>query len=332
MVFTAPGMALLGLAILIILRPFVQYFRDTRGFRKYPTQNFLSGLTALAYNWEIGRRHSICRSRRLYNLHQKKGPVIRVAPDWLSFGSAAAVKDIYGHRSPLSKNEVYYVLQENGQHLANMTSKPFHSDRRHLVAASYAPRNIESWEPKISTLAEVLLGKLDSLCTIPLAPDQVPEKSDLLFDGNRWGLMFAFEGVGRIGLSAELNFIDQGSDLFELRMPDGSHQMINALKSVRGYYGAVATIVWDTPRFRLLKNLSGAFSRFYAEAWAHGDHWRGFLTQLVEDRLVRYDSGEVLEDLFQPMLEDRKTGDAPDVPKQDKVAEMDQMCTSPCWI
>lgn len=223
---------LVGLSVLVALWPIIEYFWDRPGLRKYPTQNLLSGLTTLAYDWEIGRRHAINRTRRLYLLHQKKGPVIRVAPNWLSFSTPRAVKDIYGVKSPLLKNEVYFALQENGQHLANMTNKSYHSERRHLVASSYAPKNIEMWEPKIASLAKILVSKVDELCTAPLPKGQIPAQRDLLFDGNNWGLIFAFEGVSKIGLSADLGFVQQGSDNYVV-VKDGKKRVIQGVKAVR---------------------------------------------------------------------------------------------------
>lgn len=321
------GFSLFGLAAIFVLWPVAEYFWDAKGFRKYPTQNFFSGFTGMGYNWEIGRKHKVVRTRRLHELHEEKGAVIRVAPNWLSFSSAAAVKDIYGHKSPLSKNEVYVALQENGKHLGNIISKSHHSDRRHLVASYYAPKNIESWEPKIIDMATLLVNNMDRMCTSPLQPGQVPAKRDLLFDANRWGLMFAMESASRIGLSANLGFIERGSDGFEVVKPDGSKRIISPIDSLRGYYGAAATLIWDGRLFPTLKLICGRTSSYYADAFIHGDNWRGFLNKLVNDRITRYDSGEYLNDLFQPMLEDRKTGDQPDIPLRDKVAEMDQMCT-----
>ncbi|RYP48869.1 hypothetical protein DL769_011154 [Monosporascus sp. CRB-8-3] len=289
------GVSLLGAVFLAVLWPVIDYFRDVRGFRKYPLQNFLSGITSLAYNWEIGRPHKTLRTRRLYEAHQKKGPIIRVAPDWLSFGTAAAVKDIYGHKSPLVKNEVYFALQAEGQHLANITKKSIHSHRRHLVAASYALKNIEIWEPKITKLARTLITRMDEMCTVPLPKGRLPAKEDIKFDGSLWGLLFGFEGVCMIGLSAKLGFIEQGSDVFELRKPDGSTQKINAIQSLHCYYGPVATLIWDTKAFGILKVLTGAFSKWYAR------------------------------DGNTPMLEDRRTGDRPNISETDEIAEMDQM-------
>ncbi|KAK9414077.1 putative Cytochrome P450 monooxygenase [Seiridium unicorne] len=319
------GFCIFGVVASVVLWPVVVYFYDAKGFRKYPRQNLLSGFTGMGYNWEIGRKHKVVRTRRLHELHQKKGDVIRLAPNWLSFSSAAAVKDIYGHNSALSKNEVYVALQENGRHLGNIISKSYHSERRHLVASYYAPKNIESWEPKIIDLVTSLVKNVDRMCTAPLKPGELPEKKDLLYDGNRWGLMFAMESASRIGLSANLGFIERGSDAFEMIKPDGTTEMISPIDSLRGYYGAAATLIWDGRLFQTLKLLSGKTSSYYAKALVQSDHWRYFLNKLVNDRITRHDSGEYLNDLFQPMLEDRKTGNQPDIPLRDKVAEMDQM-------
>lgn len=324
--FSFAAIALLGLPGLIILWPIVKYFWDVRGFRKYPVQNFFSGFTCLAYNWEMGRNHSVTRTRRLHELHQKKGAVIRLAPNWLSFSNAAAVQDIYGHKSPLLKNEVYIRLQEHGRHLGNVVNKSYHADRRRLVATYYAPRNIESWEPKIVALAATLATNVDQMCTSPLEPGDVPPKKDVKFNGNRWGLMFAMESVSRIGLSTDLGLVERGSDAFEIVTKSGSKKTILLIDSLRGYYGEAATLIWDSHWYPLLKVLSGALSSRYAKAWVHGDDWRAFLNKLVQDRITRYDNGEFLNDLFQPMIENEKTGDQPDISLRDKVAEMDQMC------
>lgn len=329
------AIALSGVLALVVLRPIFEFLWDRRGFRKYPSQNFLSGITTLAYNWEIGRTHSVCRTKRLYELHQKKGPVIRVAPDWLSFSDSAAVKDIYGHKSPLMKNEVYNLLQENGQHLTNMTSKPYHSERRHMVASAYAPKNVESWEPKVSDLAVTLLNKMDALCTSPLPTGQIiPTKEDLKWDGNHWGVIFALEAVGRIAVSADLGFVEQGSDAFELVFDSPSdpekqprRKTVHAVATDRGFYHAISTLIWATAWFPALRAASKYVSPWYADAWGRGKDWRGLVTQLVTERINRFESGEQLDDLFQPLMEDRKTGDRTNVPTNDRFAEIDNIRT-----
>lgn len=40
-------------------------------------------------------------------LHQQYGPVVRIAPDELSFNSQEAVRDIYGMKSDFSKSNFY---------------------------------------------------------------------------------------------------------------------------------------------------------------------------------------------------------------------------------
>ncbi|KAH9886874.1 cytochrome P450 CYP5280A1P [Xylariomycetidae sp. FL2044] len=336
----------LGLVLWTLGWPIVRYLLDPLGFRKYPSQNFFSGFTPLAYSWEMGRTHKLHRSRRLHELHQKKGPVVRLAPDWLSFSTSASVKAIYGQKAPLAKNDLYYALQRNGQNLVNITSKAYHSERRQLVSAAYGPKNWDQWDAKISSLAATLVAQMDALCTPKLAPGQArPAQADLRFDGNKWALLFALDCMGKIGISADFGFVAQGSDAFALLRPrrrrpapgddaddddEPTHrteEIIGAIESGRANNAAAAILVWDTARFPLLQRASGLVSPWFARAWRHGDRWRDFLTQLVVDRVRRFDAGEQLDDLVQPLLQNVRTGEVPNVSLAEKVAEMDQILT-----
>ena len=51
-------------SLLIVLSPLITYFRDEKGFRKYPTQNWLSGITVSAYGWKVERKHDVFHTRR----------------------------------------------------------------------------------------------------------------------------------------------------------------------------------------------------------------------------------------------------------------------------
>ena len=65
------GSILLSVPVLILLKLLFTYLRDEKGFRKYPNQNWASGLTPLAYGWECGRKHKDFHSKRLYEALQK---------------------------------------------------------------------------------------------------------------------------------------------------------------------------------------------------------------------------------------------------------------------
>ncbi|EJP66155.1 Cytochrome P450 CYP5280A1P [Beauveria bassiana ARSEF 2860] len=310
--------------LIIIGRPLIVYLQDVKGFRKYPVQNFLSGISPLAYCWEVGRSHRVFHTRRLHE-QLVDNPVVRIGPNWLSFGRARAARDIYGYASPCLKSRIYDSLQGGGEHLVNITSRALHSSRRKMVATAYAPRNIERWEPKVTETTTVLLSKLDRQCT------QAPKSSigpipgnELTFDGNLWGMLYCFECVIKIGLSKDVGFIAQGSDMVEVRRKDGTTVHVNAIDCLHSGSRATSTLIWDTRNFGLWKRISQNISSRYAKQWDNASQWRAFIENMTEERLERFAAGEYLDDLIQLMIVDRMGTDA-DITMQDRVAEVDQM-------
>lgn len=76
------------LIVYFILWPIFNYFRDVKGFRKYPAVNALAGITDLGFMYEAYRGN---RTARLTEMH-KKHPVIRLGPNSLSFVGLQAIK------------------------------------------------------------------------------------------------------------------------------------------------------------------------------------------------------------------------------------------------
>ena len=89
--FVVPLLTLALLLVYFIIWPIVNYFRDPKGFRKYPRMNAFSGLTNLGFMYEAAKGF---RSKRLSELHQEH-PVVRIGPNSLSFTGAQAIKVKY---------------------------------------------------------------------------------------------------------------------------------------------------------------------------------------------------------------------------------------------
>src|ERR1035441_402871 len=71
-----------------VVWPVIEYFRDTKGLRKFPNLNSLSGITDLSFIYEA---HKGFRSRALLKVHQKS-PVVRIGPNSLSYSDISAIK------------------------------------------------------------------------------------------------------------------------------------------------------------------------------------------------------------------------------------------------
>lgn len=83
-----PAVAALSLVSYFVIIPLVNYFRDPKGFRKYPNMNAIAGFTDLGFMWEAAQGF---RSKKPYELH-KKSAVVRIGPNSLSYGDLAAIK------------------------------------------------------------------------------------------------------------------------------------------------------------------------------------------------------------------------------------------------
>jgi hypothetical protein len=97
-------------------------------------------------------------------LHERYGPVVRIAPDALSFSTAQAFRDIYclrpGHQTFL-KDRTEYVLPPNG--VANLVSAlddASHARQRRLMATAFSERSIKALEGLVRWYVDTLIAKL----------------------------------------------------------------------------------------------------------------------------------------------------------------------------
>ncbi|CAM1502849.1 Fc.00g076250.m01.CDS01 [Cosmosporella sp. VM-42] len=101
----------------------------------------LSNFTSLILKW-----HELKANRTLYihALHQKYGPVVRIAPNEVSFTSPAALKEIYGSGgSGYDKTEFYNLFQVFGRRTMFSTlDKTPHAKRKRMIGDRYANSNV----------------------------------------------------------------------------------------------------------------------------------------------------------------------------------------------
>ncbi|CAK7211385.1 hypothetical protein SBRCBS47491_001108 [Sporothrix bragantina] len=96
-------------------------------------------ITVLTRLWIIYYEFKGNRTVVIDQLHENYGPVVRVAPDEVSFNSAEALRDIYGIRSDVSKSDFYdlFVYYDERNTFTSLDRKD-HSQRKRLVADKYA--------------------------------------------------------------------------------------------------------------------------------------------------------------------------------------------------
>ncbi|KAJ4264776.1 hypothetical protein NW762_005019 [Fusarium torreyae] len=121
------------------------FIRLTSATAKVPGP-FLSNFTSLALKWQELNAN---RTVYIHELHKKYGPVVRVAPNEVSFTSIAALKEIYGSGgSGYDKTEFYDLFQVYGKRTMFSTLvKGDHVKRRRMIGDRYANSNVMKTAP-----------------------------------------------------------------------------------------------------------------------------------------------------------------------------------------
>ncbi|KAF7527305.1 hypothetical protein G7054_g10530 [Neopestalotiopsis clavispora] len=314
-----PFVTLACLVFYFLFLPIYQYFRDDKGLRKYPSVNWLAGITNIGFMYEAFKGR---RSKTLAELH-KEHPVIRIGPNSLSFKSVQAIKDIYGHGTPCTKDYFYSALSGTHFHLADVIDKHDHARKRKNLAAAYAIKNLETWEHKVADKVQRLIKACDAACTGPLK-ETVPAPEDLTFDYFNYANFFTEDAIVDIGLSERLGFLDQGSDECVAERMDGTLFRASYRKSLHNMATAQSRIIWAYDWFNFNKVLTGLVSKDFARMWELNKDWDGILYHRAKKRLARYQAGEKLDDFFQVIMED-KNGQAHNLPWGEIVAEISIM-------
>lgn len=99
----------------------------------------------------------------ILRLHNKYGPIVRIAPGELSYVSPIAWKQIYGHRSSgqaeLSKDKKYHAGYGREQSLLN-ADREYHSELRKLLAHGFSDKALRDQETIIQQYVNLLMTKL----------------------------------------------------------------------------------------------------------------------------------------------------------------------------
>lgn len=102
--------------------------------------------------------------RKMRELHDTYGPVVRIASNELAFAEPAAWKDIYGHRpdgGELSKWEPFYVLGGNtGPRSILSARRDEHRLLRRQLAHGFSERSMRAQEPIIGGYVDLLIRRL----------------------------------------------------------------------------------------------------------------------------------------------------------------------------
>ncbi|KAL4917342.1 cytochrome P450 [Aspergillus aurantiobrunneus] len=113
-----------------------------------------------------GRHHIIVKE-----LHQQYGSVVRTAPNKLSFITAPAWRDIYGHKKAneleMPKDPQWYLPDPNAQHII-LSDRERHAHFRRLFSNGFSDRSLRDQEPLLQHYVSLFLDGLEGLDTVDI--------------------------------------------------------------------------------------------------------------------------------------------------------------------
>ncbi|KAJ9660480.1 hypothetical protein H2201_006902 [Coniosporium apollinis] len=101
----------------------------------------------------------------LLDLHKTYGPVVRVAPDELSYATPSALKEIYQASKEFSKDQMHLPKFHNGTPGILAANKENHSRYRRLLSYGFSDRGMRDQQPLIQRHIDLLVQRLRERAT-----------------------------------------------------------------------------------------------------------------------------------------------------------------------
>jgi cytochrome P450 len=108
------------------------------------------------------------RTLTIHELHKQYGPIVRIAPDELSFTTNEAIRDIYGQQTQYMKAEIYDSMSVPPYGIFSLRTREAHSQRRRLLSHAFAQSSLLDSEPLIRAHVEQLYRIIQSRLSQPV--------------------------------------------------------------------------------------------------------------------------------------------------------------------
>lgn len=123
---------------------------------------------------------------KLLPIHEKYGPVVRIAPDELAFTHPDAWKDIYGHRVGNNHNVLelpkagrFYRTRGTLPNIISEEDRAHHGLVRRVLSHGFSDQNLRARESVITGYADTLIRQLRKL-SVSASDDESSDSVDMV--------------------------------------------------------------------------------------------------------------------------------------------------------
>ncbi|KAI0836314.1 cytochrome P450 [Hypoxylon sp. FL0890] len=169
----------------------------------HPLRNFPGPLVARSTSlWQARRILAGDHPQVVKQLHEKYGPVVRIAPNELSFIESQAWKDIYGHHGSyeMAKEPKFYrLLGKYDPETIISAEREYHSMLRRQMAHGFSERSMRGQEPIIGEYVDLLMRRLEEHCEGGRKP----------LDMRAWFNFTTFDVIGNLGFGSDFGCLEK---------------------------------------------------------------------------------------------------------------------------
>ncbi|WPH01320.1 putative cytochrome P450 [Acrodontium crateriforme] len=139
-------------------------------------------------------------------LHEKYGPVVRLAPNRYSISTPDAVQQIYGHSGTVFKKDRWYRPfghpDDDQADIFSVINEQRHAANRRKVSSLYSLTSLMGYEENIDDCIQRLVGKLEKFAV----------DGDII-NLPSWLQYFAFDVIGEITVGKSFGMTETGGDV-----------------------------------------------------------------------------------------------------------------------
>ncbi|KAE9365924.1 cytochrome P450 [Stipitochalara longipes BDJ] len=145
------------------------------------------------------------KSKWVLAQHAKFGPIVRIAPNYVSITDPVALDQIYGSKSEFPKGRFYQAFHQVEPVLFNTRDAEVHNRKWKLMNAAFSPRNLNEFEVYMDPHITSLVKRFQSYAI----------KAET-FDFQRWANFLAFDVMGEWSFGSSFGFAATGKDIHNL--------------------------------------------------------------------------------------------------------------------
>ncbi|TFK26575.1 cytochrome P450 monooxygenase [Coprinopsis marcescibilis] len=205
-----------GIAGTFLLVHLLPYFLDAQRIRQYPGP-FIAKFSDAWLGWVSKNGH---RSEVVHRMHQKYGPIVRLAPNHVSIADPDALSVVYAHGNGALKSGFYDAFVSIRRGVFNTRDRGEHTRKRKIISHIFSQKSVVEFEPQIRHYVNTLIKQWDRLFDMAVKGMSGPEGEGgwrgeggrLWLDCLPWANYLAFDIVGDLAFGGPFGMLEAAKD------------------------------------------------------------------------------------------------------------------------